>query len=110
MWHQLLDKPDSYPESSVTAMFCYTIAHAVNKGWLDPSYLSIAFNGWEALFRHVTADGQLMDVCVGTGVEENIRFYYARPRVTNDTHGLGAFLLAGSELILANDPAKKRVR
>jgi rhamnogalacturonyl hydrolase YesR len=103
MWHQLLDHADSYPESSVTAMFVYTIAHAVNKGWISPSYLSIAWDGWDGLARHVTADGQLTDICVGTGVEENIRFYYARPRVTNDTHGLGAFLLAGTELILAKE-------
>jgi len=101
MWHQVLDKPDSYLESSVTAMFIYTIAHAVNKGWISPRYLSIALNGWEGLARKVNSDGELTDICIGTNVEENIRFYYDRPRETNDTHGLGAFLLAGTELILA---------
>jgi len=103
MWHQVLDKPDSYLESSVTAMFIYTVAHAVNKGWISPHYLSIALNGWEGLAKKVTADGELTDICIGTNVEENIRFYYNRPRETNDTHGLGAFLLAGTELILAKD-------
>jgi len=103
MWHQLLDKPDSYLESSVTAMFIYTVAHAVNKGWISPHYLSIALNGWEGLAKKVTADGEINDICIGTNVEENIRFYYNRPRETNDTHGLGAFLLAGTELILAKD-------
>jgi unsaturated rhamnogalacturonyl hydrolase len=98
MWHQLLDKPDSYLESSVTAMFVYTVAHAVNKRWIDPDYISIAYNGWHGLANEVTADGELRDICIGTGIEEDIRFYYDRPRVTNDTHGLGAFLLAGSEL------------
>jgi rhamnogalacturonyl hydrolase YesR len=110
MWHQLLDKPDSYMESSVTAMFIYTVAHAVNKGWISPHYLSIALNGWDGLSRRVTADGQVTDICIGTNVEENIRFYYARPRETNDTHGLGPFLLAGTELILAKEkmPATRR--
>jgi len=110
MWHQLLDKPDSYIESSVTAMFIYTVAHAVNKGYISPHYLSIALNGWDGLARHVTADGQLTDICIGTNVEENIRFYYARPRETNDTHGLGAFLLAGTELILAKENTKEKAR
>ena len=110
MWHQLLDKPDAYLESSVTAMFVYTVAHAVNKGWISPHYLSIALNGWEGLARKVTADGELQDICIGTNIEENIRYYYTRPRETNDTHGLGAFLLAGTELILAKDkmPAPQR--
>jgi len=108
MWHQVLDKPDSYLESSVTAMFIYTVAHAVNKGWISPHYLSIALNGWEGLARKVTADGELQDICIGTNIEENIRFYYNRPRETNDTHGLGAFLLAGTELILAKDKLNKK--
>src|SRR4029079_13751711 len=42
MWHQLLDKPDSYLESSVTAMFIYTITKAVNEGWINKRYLTIA--------------------------------------------------------------------
>jgi rhamnogalacturonyl hydrolase YesR len=108
MWHQVLDKPDSYLESSVTAMFIYTVAHAVNKGWINPHFLSIALNGWEGLAKKVTADGEVQDICIGTNIEENIRFYYTRPRETNDTHGLGAFLLAGTELILAKDKLPKK--
>ena len=35
-WHQLLDREDSYLETSATAIYSYCIAHACNKGWLDP--------------------------------------------------------------------------
>lgn len=103
MWHQVLDRPDSYLESSVTAMFTYTVAHAVNKGWIDKSYITIAQNGWEGLSRKVTPDGELQDVCIGTNIAEDIRFYYTRPRETNDIHGLGPFLLAGTEIVQAKD-------
>ena len=34
-------------------------------------------------------------------IEEDILYYYNRPRETNDTHGLGAFLMAGAEMIRA---------
>jgi len=103
MWHQVLDKPDSYLESSVTAMFVYTVAHAVNKGWISPTYITIAQNGWEGLGKKVTAEGEIEDICIGTNIAEDLRFYYTRPRETNDTHGLGAFLLAGTEIVLAKD-------
>jgi rhamnogalacturonyl hydrolase YesR len=103
LWHQVLDRPDSYLESSVTAMFVYTVAHAVNQGWIDKSYITIAQNGWEGLGRKVTPAGELQDVCIGTNIAEDIRFYYTRPRETNDTHGLGAFLLAGTEMVRAKD-------
>jgi len=103
MWHQLLDKPDSYQESSVTAMFTYTVAKAVNEGWINRRYISIAQNGWQGLAAKVTADGQVQDICIGTSIEEDIRYYYSRPAATNDTHGLGAFLMAGAEMIRAKD-------
>ena len=99
LWHQLLDKPDSYLESSVTAMFTYTIAKAVNEGWINPGYMSVARNGWKGLESKVTPEGELEDVCMGTGIEDDIRFYYTRPTPLNDTHGLGAFLLAGAEMV-----------
>jgi len=101
LWHQLLDRPDSYLESSVTAMFVYTVAKAVNEGWISPRYITIAQFGWNALTRQVTADGQVPDICIGTSIEEDILYYYNRPRETNDTHGLGAFLMAGAEMIRA---------
>lgn len=98
LWHQLLDRPDSYLETSVTAMFIYTIATAVNEGWINEGYIKVARDGWRALQTKITADGQMQDVCVGTGVEENIHFYYTRPATLNDTHGLGPFLMAGSAM------------
>ena len=35
-WHQMVDRNDSYLETSATAMFTYGIAHAVNQGWISP--------------------------------------------------------------------------
>ena len=101
LWHQLIDKPDSYLETSGSAMFVYAVAKAVNEGWIPKTYLPIADDGWKGLMKKVTADGQLMDVCIGTGMRENIKFYYDRPVLLNDFHGAGAFLLAGSEMIKA---------
>jgi unsaturated rhamnogalacturonyl hydrolase len=107
LWHQLLDKPDSYLETSVTAMFTYTVAHAVNKGWINAKYLSIAKEGWRGLTSKVTANGELQDVCIGTNMDEALKFYYTRPTELNDTHGLGAFLLAGTEMIKAERQTNK---
>jgi unsaturated rhamnogalacturonyl hydrolase len=100
LWHQVLDKTDSYLESSCSAMFVYSIARAVNEGWIDQRYGSIAQRGWEGLKEHkITLDGQLKDICVGTGIEDNIVFYYNRPARTNETHGLAAIIDAGIEMI-----------
>jgi len=103
MWHQLLDKPESYLESSVTAMYVYTVAKAVNEGWINRRFITIAQRGWDALAKKVTQAGEIPDICIGTSVEEDISYYFNRPRELNDTHGLGAFLMAGAEMIKAKD-------
>ncbi len=99
LWHQILNKNNSYLESSCTAMFTYSIAKAVNEGWIDKRYASIAYRGWEGLQTKIRDDGQVEDICIGTGIEDNMIFYYKRPKRLNDIHGLGAILLAGIEVI-----------
>jgi rhamnogalacturonyl hydrolase YesR len=84
-------------------MFVYTVAKAVNNGWINKRFISIAQNGWEALSKKITEEGLVQDICIGTSIEEDIRYYFTRPKETNDTHGLGPVLLAGAEMILAKD-------
>ena len=100
LWHQLLDKNDSYLETSCSAMFIYSIASAVNQGWIDARYGSIAIRGWEGLKKHeIQLDGQVKNICVGTGIEDNLVFYYDRPARLEEKHGLGAVIDAGIEVI-----------
>jgi len=99
-WHQLLDKNDSYVETSCTAIYTYCIAHAVNKGWIDPlAYGPIAVLGWNAVSTKVNSDGEVEGTCVGTGMEFNPQFYYYRPAHKYAAHGYGPVLLAGAEMI-----------
>lgn len=99
LWHQLLDKNDSYLETSCSAMFVYSIAKAVNNGWLDERYKTIALTGWEGLKTKIQSDGQVQDICVGTWILNDIVFYYKRPTQLNDIHGLGTVILAGIEIL-----------
>ncbi len=100
LWHQLLDKVDSYLETSCSAMFTYAIARAVNKGYIESCYASIAQRGWEGVLTRILPDGKIEGVCAGTGVGDDLAFYYHRPTPLNDIHGIGAVLLAGSETLL----------
>ncbi len=100
-WHQVLDHPESWIETSCTGMFVYGIARGVNEGWLDASFSDSARKGWEALKTKVTPDGDLVDVCGSTDVGD-LAFYLNRPRLQGDLHGFGSFLLAGAEIIRMN--------
>jgi unsaturated rhamnogalacturonyl hydrolase len=90
-------------------MFVYAVAAAINNNWLPPQYAGIALKGWNGLVKNkITADGQLKDVCIGTGIEDNLPFYYNRPVVTNDKHGTGIFIDAGIEIIKLNQLMDKQ--
>ncbi len=98
-WHQLLDRPDSYDETSATAIFTYCIAHAINEGWVDATlYGPVAHLGWEAVASKINARGEVEDVCVGTGMGFDPAFYYYRPVSVKAAHGYGPAILAGAEM------------
>jgi rhamnogalacturonyl hydrolase YesR len=103
MWNQLLDKSDSYDESSITAMYVYSIAKAVNNKWIDPAYASIAKAAWKALKNNeITSDGRFTNVCVGTGISDDLPFYFNRPVGDNEKHGLGLIIDAAVEMMKLN--------
>jgi rhamnogalacturonyl hydrolase YesR len=99
-WHQLLDRHDSYLETSATAIFAYSIARGINRGWLDPSaYASMVTLAWNAVTTKVNAQGQVEGTCVGTGMGFEPAFYYYRPISVYAAHGYGPVLLAGAEVL-----------
>lgn len=99
-WHQLIDRNDSYHETSATAIYVYCIARAINKGWVDPiAYAPVAHLGWNAVSTKINSQGQVEGTCVGTGMAFDPAFYYYRPVNVYAAHGYGPVLLAGAEMI-----------
>ena len=107
LWHQMLDKPDSYLETSASAIFVYCIARAIDRGWISPvGYGSVAQAGWIGVTTRVNAKGQVEGTCVGTTLASDHVYYYNRPVSVYATHGYGPVLLAGAEMIrLLRNPA-----
>jgi rhamnogalacturonyl hydrolase YesR len=106
LWHQLLDKPDSYPETSCSAMFTYALARAVNMGYINKKYSEIAEHGWKGILTKIRTGGEIEGVCAGTAVGKDLNFYYTRPAPLNDVHGIGAVLLAGTEVFKMENSLK----
>jgi unsaturated rhamnogalacturonyl hydrolase len=112
MWQQLVDdvSPQNWPETSSTGMFAFAIVTGVKNGWLsaDP-YGVAARKAWLALVQHVDADGNVRDVCVGTGeaatsgggtsAATQTPYYLDRPRSVGDFHGQAPVLWTASALM-----------
>jgi rhamnogalacturonyl hydrolase YesR len=100
LWHQLLDRPDSYEETSASGMYVFALARAVNNGWLShTTYRPVIDRGWAGVVSKVNPIGQVEGTCIGTGLGWDDTFYLNRPTSVNAAHGYGPIFLAGAEII-----------
>lgn len=131
-WWQLTalgDQQGNYLEASGSAMLVYTLAKAVNRGYLPREpYEPAIRKGWQGLldtFIRANPDGgiRLTRVCQGAGLgytmadgrtprDGSVRYYVSEPVVDNDPKGTGPFILAGIEVerMLASQPPPRVVR
>jgi len=95
-WHASLLDPGSYPnpETSASGFNCFGLAWGINNGYLPKEkYLPIVIKAWEALVNSVDADGKLCWVQPIGGDPQKVT------REMTEIYGVGAFLLAGSEMV-----------
>ena len=93
MWHQLIDEPDFWPETSGSAMFAYAFITGVKHGWLDEAeYFPAARKAWLALVPYINENCDVREVCKGTNKKNDKQYYYDRPRITGDYHGQAPYL------------------
>ncbi|KRF30505.1 glycoside hydrolase family 105 protein [Paenibacillus sp. Soil787] len=103
LWHQVLNDPDAYQEASCTAMFAYAFARGVRFGWLkDPGrFINASLKAWDGLTRlAIDAQGNVHGVCSGSRYAFTADYYKKDLlTVTNDNHGVGIMMLAGTEVV-----------
>ena len=100
MWRQLIDHPESWVESSSSAMFTYAFVSGVKSGWLaEETYGPAARKAWIALVGYLTPEGDLREVCVGTGKKNDLQYYLDRPRSVGDGHGQAPMLWSATALL-----------
>ena len=100
MWHQLIDHPESFEETSSTGMFTFAMITGVKNGWLDEeTYGPAARKAWLALAGYVDQDANVTNICVGTGKKNDLEYYLTRPRHTGDMHGQAPVLWSASALL-----------
>jgi unsaturated rhamnogalacturonyl hydrolase len=118
VWWQIPNlgtRAGNYLESSGSAMFVYTLAKAVNKGYLPrEKYEAAILKGYAGLIRsyiRTNPDGtvRLTSVCSGAGLgytmsdgktprDGSFGYYISEPIVDNDPKGTGPFIMAGLEV------------
>ena len=113
LFYQVIDHPEAvgnYTETSGSAMIAYALLKGVRLGILDPEkYLPIGKRVFEVLVQTKLTDEGLNDICwvAGLGPEKSpnrdgsVAYYLSEPKKTNDAKGVGPFIMAYSEYLLA---------
>jgi len=96
-WYPNLADPAhvNSPETSGTAFFVFGIAYGINAGLLDrATYEPVVARGWNALVETAVQDNGFLGYCQPPGDRPA-----PGPADHTETYGVGAFLMAGAELV-----------
>ena len=110
LWWQVLNKggqPGNYLEATASSMFVYSMAKAVNQGYLSHDYVPAILKGYRGIITHLiktdaTGKVTLTRCCsvagLGYGRDGSYQYYLREPVVDNDLKGIGPFILGGIQL------------
>jgi len=126
LWYDVVNKSHekgNYFESSASCMFVYALAKGVRRGYLSPGpagHFDAAARGYKGILAHfVKVDGNdvtLTSTVKGSGLggdpyrDGSYAYYISEKIATNDPKGVGAFLLAASEMETAQNAKLGRGR
>jgi unsaturated rhamnogalacturonyl hydrolase len=97
LYHTVLNRPESYAETSCSAMILYSLIEGQRLGLItidDPAFFR---RTWTGLTSKVDHNGVVFDVSAGTDPADHKT--YGKISLGTETWGTGAFLLAASSLV-----------
>jgi unsaturated rhamnogalacturonyl hydrolase len=112
LWWEVLNKggkKGNYLETSASCMFVYALIRGVRLGYLPGSYLESAHHGYAGILSHfvqTAPDGEvsLTGTVKSAGLgghpyrSGSYAYYIGEKTATNDPKGIGAFLLASTQM------------
>jgi unsaturated rhamnogalacturonyl hydrolase len=105
LWYQVVDRgadPRNWLETSSSSMFTYTLSRASERRYISRRLGGTARKGYRGVLTQLSLDesghAHIANICRGTNVGD-LDYYYARPRSTDDFHGIGAFLIMNEQIV-----------
>jgi rhamnogalacturonyl hydrolase YesR len=100
MWHEVIDEPASYAETSATSMIAFSMLRGIRRGWLDAAtYQPRVDRAWQAVLARIGPDGRLIDVCESTNKQNSLDAYLKRAAsLDKDARGGAMALLLATEM------------
>jgi len=110
LWYQVVDqgaRKGNYLEATASVMYIYSLAKAVNHGYLPETYTPAIRKAYTGLITKLVTTGNdgrvnLNQCCEVAGLSADrpgtFEYYISENVIANDLKGVGTFILAGIEL------------
>ncbi|MBS0210817.1 MAG: glycoside hydrolase family 88 protein [Planctomycetes bacterium] len=93
-WHQVIDHPESYAELTCTCMIASSYLKAIEDGLLArDKYAPAVRQAWQAALTRIGPQGNLRDVCEGTGSQTSLQAYFDRKALSGRDRRGGSMAL-----------------
>lgn len=95
-WHNILNDPESFLETSSTAMYLYSFIKGVQNGWLSSEeFQPIIDKSWKGLKKAMDFDGTIHGIIGETAIKDDAQEYEPiSTKYCDAAPGLGAVLRA----------------
>ncbi|WON96478.1 MULTISPECIES: glycoside hydrolase family 88 protein [unclassified Sphingobacterium] len=124
VWYDIVDlgtRKGNYLESSASSMFVFALAKSLRKGYIPVSFQKNLDRGYQGLVKefivpagenrvNLTKTVQVSGLGGKNYRDGSFAYYMSEPVVTNDPKGVGAFILAASEVEFAKEQKGKKRR
>lgn len=112
LWWEVMNRAgakENYPEASASCLFVYALAKGVRRGYLPERYDAMAERGYQGVLDHFVTAGENGEFTLRGTVEAtdlggapshngSYAFYTGQKIVTDSPMGVGAFILASTEI------------
>lgn len=99
MFHQIIDDPTTYAETSSTAMIAIALSRALRSHWLPDVCRQNLLRAWNAVCGMINRQWNVGGICASTELRTDAMYYRDRPVSVNDPRGMGAVLTLCAELM-----------
>jgi len=95
-WHQVLNDSSTFLETSATAMYLWSFAEGVMRGWLSRDVYGPAIEkAWNGMLKAIQSTGTVTGITEGTGIGTSAEWYNQRSiDYTKSSPGLGSVFKA----------------
>lgn len=99
MFHQIIDDPATYAETSATAMIAIAMSRALRRGWLPGCRRLNLLRAWNAVVEKINRHFDVEGICASTELLDDVEYYRNRPTSVSDPRGMGAVLTLCAEMM-----------